>query len=111
MGATLSLVGGDHAVVDVHTHVVPSGVPFGHDERFAAMQIRGDTADVHVGGRLFRTVTSAAWDVEARLVAMDQHGIALQALSVMPELFSYWAEPALGRHFCAELNASIADMV
>jgi aminocarboxymuconate-semialdehyde decarboxylase len=29
----------------------------------------------------------------------------------MPELFSYWAEPATGRRFCAALNESIAEMV
>ena len=89
-------------LIDVHTHVVPHGLPFGHDERFAAFVDKGDTADVLVGGALFRTVPREAWDVEARVAAMDADGIAMQAISVMPELFSYWAEPDLGRRFCAE---------
>ena len=29
----------------------------------------------------------------------------------MPELFSYWAEPAAGVRFCAALNEAIAAMV
>jgi aminocarboxymuconate-semialdehyde decarboxylase len=98
-------------LIDVHTHVVPSGLPFGHDERFAAFVEHGDTADVLVGGAHFRTVPRAAWDVDSRVAAMDTGGIAMQAISVMPELFSYWAEPALGRDFCGHLNESVATMV
>ena len=43
-------------LIDVHTHVVPRGLPFGHDHRFAAFLDHGDTADVLVGGAHFRTV-------------------------------------------------------
>ena len=42
---------------------------------------------------------------------MDDGGIAMQAVSVMPELFSYWAEPDLGRSFCRGLNQAIVAMV
>ena len=98
-------------VIDVHTHVVPEGLPFGHDDRFASFVAAGDTADVMVNGRVFRTVTREAWDVDARVAAMDDGGIAMQAVSVMPELFSYWAEPDLGRSFCRGLNQAIATMV
>jgi aminocarboxymuconate-semialdehyde decarboxylase len=97
--------------IDVHTHVVPRGLPFGHDDRFASLTIDGDRGDVFVGGTLFRTVTRAAWDPAARLADMDRHGVSVQALSVMPELFSYWAEPAKGRAFCRALNESIAAMI
>jgi len=97
-------------VIDVHTHVVPAGLPFGHDERFASIVQRGDVADVLVGGSLFRTVARAAWDPQARLAEMDASGVRVQALSVMPELFSYWAEPAVGAGFCAALNEAVAAM-
>lgn len=97
--------------IDVHTHVVPRGLPFGHDDRFASLTIEGERGDVFVGGSLFRTVTRAAWDPAARLVEMDRDGVAMQVLSVMPELFSYWAEPAPGRRFCTALNRAIAEMV
>lgn len=97
-------------LVDVHTHVVPKGLPFGHDERFAAFVERDNVADVFVGGALFRTVPREAWDVEARVASLDDGGIAMQAISVMPELFSYWAEPDVGRRFCGHLNEAVAEM-
>ena len=73
MGATLRSRG-EPIVIDVHTHVVPAGLPFGHDERFASIVQRGDVADVLVGGSLFRTVARAAWDPQARLAEMDASG-------------------------------------
>jgi aminocarboxymuconate-semialdehyde decarboxylase len=97
--------------IDVHTHVVPRGLPFGHDDRFATLTVDGDRGDVVVGGRLFRTVTRAAWCTASRLDDMNRHGVDVQVLSVMPELFSYWAEPAIGRRFCTALNSAIAGMV
>lgn len=98
-------------LVDVHTHVVPRGLPFGHDARFASLAPAGPTAEVLVDGAVFRVVTEEAWDVEARVAAMDADGVTLQAVSPMPELFSYWAEPALGRSFATALNEAIAEMV
>jgi aminocarboxymuconate-semialdehyde decarboxylase len=97
-------------LIDVHTHVVPRGLPFGHDDRFAAMDPRGETAEVLVDGKVFRVVTKEAWDVEARVAAMDAQGVTMQAISPMPELFSYWAGPDLGRSFCAALNEAVAAM-
>lgn len=99
-------------LIDVHTHVVPWDLPFGHDGRFAAMDPASDpgaeTARVLVDGTVFRVVTREAWDVDARVAAMDAQGVAMQAISPMPELFSYWAEPDLGRGFCAALNEAVA---
>jgi len=101
---------GSDVLIDVHTHVVPRGLPFGHDGRFAAMDPVGESAEVFVDGKVFRVVTHESWDVEARLAAMDAQGVAMQAISPMPELFSYWAEPDIGRAFCSALNEAIAEM-
>lgn len=101
---------GSQVLIDVHTHVVPRGLPFGHDGRFAAMDPVGETAEVLVDGAVFRVVTHEAWDVDARLAAMDAQGVTMQAISPMPELFSYWAEPDLGRAFSGALNEAIAEM-
>jgi aminocarboxymuconate-semialdehyde decarboxylase len=97
--------------IDVHTHVVPWGLPFGHDDRFASLVGDGETARVLVGGTPFRTVSRPAWDMQARLADMDAQGIGMQVLSVMPELFSYWAEPDLARTFCGALNEALAACV
>ena len=104
-GAALS------GTIDVHTHVVPRGLPFGHDDRFARLAIDGDRGEVFVGGRPFRVVTRAAWDTSARLDEMDRTGVAGQVLSVMPELFSYWAESAAGRALCGAFNPAVAGLV
>jgi aminocarboxymuconate-semialdehyde decarboxylase len=92
--------------------VVPIGLPFGQvDERFPTLVRGPEGADVFVSGRLFRTITRAAWDMDARLEDMQRHGITMQAISVMPELFAYWAEPSVGRSFCRALNEAMAAMV
>lgn len=97
--------------IDVHTHVVPGGLPFGHDDRFATLVTDGGTGQVFVDGRLFRTVTESSWNTAARIGDMDAQGVRMQVLSVMPELFSYWAEPQRAASFCTALNEAIAACV
>ena len=36
-GCDIEAEGVSTIVIDVHTHVVPEGLPFGHDDRFAAL--------------------------------------------------------------------------
>ena len=47
--------------------------------------------------------------LNARLADMDRDGVAKQALSPMPELFSYWAPPADGGIWASSLNRWIAE--
>ena len=98
-------------MIDVHTHVVPSGLPFGHDERFPVLVDDGDTGRVIVRGSVFRTVRRPAWEAESRVGELDARDVGFQVLSPMPELFGYWAEPAIGASFCAALNDAVAAMV
>jgi aminocarboxymuconate-semialdehyde decarboxylase len=67
-------------------------------------------ARVMIGGSNFRTVHSGSWDVTRRLHEMEEHGVAAQVLSPMPELLSYWftAEDAL--EFSLHVNDVIAWM-
>ncbi len=104
------------SAIDVHTHVVPVGLPFGHGDRFPSLVLDGpseaaSSGRVMVRGELFRTVRAAAWNVGARIEDMDRAGVAFQVLSPMPELFSYWAEPVAGASFCAAVNEGVASMV
>jgi aminocarboxymuconate-semialdehyde decarboxylase len=103
--------------IDIHTHVVPAQFPpyAGRhaDARWPQMQETPDCRhrNVIIEGRNFRTVSEACWDVERRIEAMTQAGIARQVLSPMPELLSYWLADedalAVGRH----VNDTIAGMV
>jgi aminocarboxymuconate-semialdehyde decarboxylase len=65
---------------------------------------------VVVNGRNYRTVNDACWSVARRLEDMDRMGISLQALSPMPELFSYWMDAEAADDLLRYVNDTIAAM-
>jgi aminocarboxymuconate-semialdehyde decarboxylase len=71
----------------------------------------GSCAHVMISGKIYRTVTDQCWNPFRRLEDMDREGVERQVLSVMPELFNYWADPADSAFFCSYMNESIANMV
>ncbi|HEY7574026.1 MAG TPA: amidohydrolase family protein [Thermoanaerobaculia bacterium] len=104
--------------IDVHTHILPETLPdfrkLPGGERFVRIEHAAadrDHARMVVDGSLFREIERNAWDVDARLAECDAAGIAVQVLSTVPVMFSYWAQPkpalALARH----LNDHIAGVV
>ncbi|MGW0738039.1 amidohydrolase family protein [Streptomyces sp. NPDC002851] len=95
-------------IIDTHTHIVPSGIQApDNDERWPTLVERGeDKAEVLIGGRVFRTVTRAAYDLEYRAAQLAPHH--MQVLSPMPELFSYWSAPEAAADYCASVNEWIA---
>ena len=100
-------------MIDVHTHVVPPGLPFGSfpGDLWPRVEVDGDRAEVYTGAVHFRSVTSAAWDLERRAEEMAAHGVERQVLSPMPELFCYWADPASAAAYTREMNAWLAQQV
>lgn len=100
--------------IDVHTHVVPAGLPFGltgADERWPVLREAAETGDVLVAGELYRTVARTAWDLDAREKDMAARGVRAQVLSPMPHLFSYWAPVEQALDFSRGLNTWLADAV
>ncbi|GHH82107.1 amidohydrolase [Streptomyces sulfonofaciens] len=95
-------------VIDMHTHVVPAGLPAPDgDERWPVLVERAEaTADVLVAGRVFRTVSRAAHDLGHRAEHLPPGH--MQVLSPMPELFSYWGAPRATADYCASVNEWIA---
>ena len=102
--------------IDVHTHVVP--------ERFPAYIGRNvdvpwpSMADAHachhhvmIRGKVYRTVHRSTFTLEDRLADMDRTGVAMQCLSPMPELLSYWLPAEDAAVLCRYLNEQIAGMV
>jgi aminocarboxymuconate-semialdehyde decarboxylase len=99
-------------MIDVHTHVLPPVLAFtGGDERWPQVVRDGDTAEVIVAGQLFRRIDSRSWDMARRCEDMERDGVELQVLSPVPELFSYWADPATAEDYCHAMNVWIAAQV
>ncbi len=103
-------------LIDVHAHVVPQRFPdgpaSGAEPRWPCTHCTGaTTATVMIGGKPFRELDHRSWDVARRCADMDEAGVARQALSPMPELLSYWFEPAVGLEMCRWVNDTIAGMV
>jgi aminocarboxymuconate-semialdehyde decarboxylase len=102
--------------IDVHTHVVPAEFPkyLGRhlDARWPSMAPAQDChRHVMVQGKVYRTVSHQAWDLQVRIRDMQDTQVERQVLSPMPELLSYWLEPEDGGTLCRFLNETLAQMV
>jgi len=99
-------------VIDIHTHFFPESWPdlaarYGTPDWPSIKHTGPGKADIMLGDRMFRHVTSACWDVNVRLENMDRNGIDMQIISATPVLFAYArkAEHALD---CARLFNDVA---
>jgi aminocarboxymuconate-semialdehyde decarboxylase len=102
------------AVIDVHTHVVPSRLlaDSARDARWPSVELTGgDQAAVMIGGKVFRKIDSRSWDVDRRLSDMVEDRIDMQVLSPMPELLSHWLPPADAEYLAEIMNEQIAAMI
>jgi aminocarboxymuconate-semialdehyde decarboxylase len=84
-------------VIDIHTHFFPESWPdlaarYGTPDWPSIKHTGPGKADIMLGDRMFRHVTSACWDVNVRLENMDRNGVDLQILSATPVLFAYARE-------------------
>jgi len=103
------------SVIDVHAHVVPAGFPAAPAScahHWPSMRHEdADRASVMIGEREFRKLDSRSWDAARRIGDMDAQGVAIQALSPMPELLSYWIEPDGALDLARHVNGEIAAMI
>jgi aminocarboxymuconate-semialdehyde decarboxylase len=102
--------------IDVHCHVVPASFP--RSLRTPAPASWPDMADAHachkhvmIDGKVYRTVSDRCWDVDKRIADMNEMGVALQIVSPMPELFSYWMDAHAADDLLRYINDQIAEMV
>lgn len=102
--------------VDVHAHVVPENFP-----AYIGRTVPADWPSmapaqpchrsVMISGKNYRTVSDKCWDVAKRLQDLPAMGLDLQVVSPMPELLSYWMNPADAQQLLRFLNDQIAAMV
>lgn len=105
-------------VVDVHAHAdVPdiaalvAGQP-GHEAELAALLETFGPESVRINIELARTTYRAPLDdIAVRLAAMDRGGVDVQAVSVIPNLYYYWADTALADEIVAAANERVAATV
>jgi aminocarboxymuconate-semialdehyde decarboxylase len=99
--------------IDVHAHILPPDWPdlaarYG-DPRWPRLDhCDACSANIIVGGEVFRHVTHQLYDVARRLEDMDAAGVTRQLLSTVPVMFSYWARPTSTLELTRHLNDHIA---
>jgi aminocarboxymuconate-semialdehyde decarboxylase len=103
-------------LIDVHSHIVPRDLPAdptaGGIDKWPCIQCHSATAaTVLMGRKPFREIDERSWDIQRRIADMDRDGVSAQVLSPMPELLSYWIDPAPATELARFINGAIAEMV
>ncbi len=102
--------------IDTHAHVVPEHFPHYMGSAVPAEWPSMEAAhachrSVMIGGKNYRTVSDKCWSTTKRIADMPGMGLALQAVSPMPELLSYWMNAPDAQQLLRYLNDQIAQMV
>jgi aminocarboxymuconate-semialdehyde decarboxylase len=103
-------------IVDVHCHVTAPDFPqVPHDGArgyWPCMRCGSPgEATVMIGDKAFRKLDARSWDATRRIEDMERDGIALQVLSPMPELLSYWMTADDADIICDTSNHHLAEMI
>ncbi len=102
--------------IDAHAHVVPENFPAYIGSKAPAdwpsmAAAQACHRNVMISGKVYRTVSDKCWDTAKRIADLPEMGLALQVVSPMPELLSYWMQPADAQQLLRFLNDQIAGMV
>jgi aminocarboxymuconate-semialdehyde decarboxylase len=102
--------------IDLHTHILPRDWPNLQQRYgcggFVQMEHAGaGCARMTIDGKFFREVQENCWNPRRRLEDCERHGVAMQVLSTVPVMFSYWARPEHGYDLARLLNDHIAGVV
>jgi aminocarboxymuconate-semialdehyde decarboxylase len=102
-------------VVDVHTHFIPDElidlIESGQGPSGLAVERRAgkDPLIAHDNGLRYPALEIFT-DVGARLEFMDEHGIDVSVISIVPSLFLYWLDSSETAAACRIINDAGAEM-
>jgi aminocarboxymuconate-semialdehyde decarboxylase len=98
------------SVVDVHTHVVLSGIDAMDDPNWPVLQRTEEGSYLQLSTGRRRHVSQEAVDMGARARAMDRLGVTRQVLSPIPaQLADTLINPAVATSVARAVNEAIAD--
>ncbi|TVQ58902.1 MAG: amidohydrolase [Phycisphaerales bacterium] len=107
--------------IDIHTHILPERWPdlrerygrpgFVRIEHMPRELGKPCCARMYIDDKFFREVQDNCWDPAVRLNDCDACAVTVQALSTVPVMFSYWAEPEHALDLSRFLNDHIAAIV
>jgi len=101
--------------IDIHCHVGSTDAdqlarPFFSSEKDPFVHFAGPASAAY-NERHFADIVPKLTVVQERLADMDRMGIDIQAISVAPPQYYYWAEPDLGQKLARMQNDNIASVV
>lgn len=105
----------DALTIDIHCHVMTPECeelarPFFTPDKDPFMRYQSPTT-AEYNRRHLDDIVPKLTTPEIRLRDMDRMGVDVQAISVMPPQFFYWAEPELGARLAAMQNDHLARIV
>jgi aminocarboxymuconate-semialdehyde decarboxylase len=103
-------------VIDFHSHIVPGRYPAApascSEPNWPSMEkIDDQHSRMMIAGRQFRVFESFYWNAAERIARLDEEDIAVQVISPLPELLSYWLAPDAAEAITDFMNGFVADMV
>ena len=102
-------------VIDIHAHVMTPeaeeiAAPLFTPDKDPFVDFSGPVSDEY-NRRHFAELVPMLTDPERRLRDMDRMGVDVQAISVMPPQYFYWAEPEVGAKLTGMVNDRLFEIV